>query len=186
MTRFVASGDAGEQVAELIATKLRDVPDFPQPGVVFKDIVGVLAAPDSLTASVAALAALAQRYAPIDLVAGIEARGFLLCGALAHQLGCGLVPVRKAGKLPPPTLAREYQLEYGTATIEVPGTVLTGRRVLLVDDVLATGGTLGAAAALIGEAGGCVVAAAVVVEITSLGGRANLDHDLEVPALLRV
>jgi adenine phosphoribosyltransferase len=118
------------------------------------------------------------------VVAGIEARGFLIAGALARQLGCGLVPVRKAGKLPPPTLARSYDLEYGSAEIEVPAGLLDGKRVVVVDDVLATGGTLRAATDLITEAGATVVALAVIVELSFLNGRAVLAGLPDLTALL--
>jgi adenine phosphoribosyltransferase len=151
-----------------IAGLLRDVADFPKPGVQFKDISPLLADGDAFAAVIAALAGLAPEA---DAVAGVEARGFLLAGALACELGVGLVPVRKAGKLPPPTVRRSYDLEYGSAEIEVPTGVLDGKRVLLVDDVLATGGTLRAAAELIADAGGTVAALAVIVELGFLGGR---------------
>jgi adenine phosphoribosyltransferase len=168
-------------LSALIAARLRDVPDFPQPGIVFKDITPLLADAAAFAASVRALAALAP---DVDLVAGIEARGFLLAGAIATELDCGLVPVRKAGKLPPPTLRRAYELEYGTAEIEVPVDVLDGERVLLVDDVLATGGTMRAAAELIAEAGGQVEAMGVLLELSFLGGRAALDGLAPLTALL--
>jgi adenine phosphoribosyltransferase len=113
----------------------------------------------------------------------VEARGFLIAGALARELDCGLVPVRKAGKLPPPTVRTDYDLEYGSASIEVPIGVLSGRRVLLVDDVLATGGTLRAAAELITEAGGIVIGLAVLLEIAELGGRQALDAVPDLPRL---
>lgn len=171
--------------AALIAARLRDVPDFPQAGIVFKDIVPLLADGVAFGAVVADLVEVAGRYAPVDLVAGIEARGFLLAGALAARLGCGLVPVRKAGKLPPPTITREYSLEYGQARIEVPQGVLAGRRVLLVDDVLATGGTLAAALDLVQRAGGDVVGCAVLLELGFLGGRQQITHP-GVHALLSV
>ncbi|MBE7189039.1 MAG: adenine phosphoribosyltransferase, partial [Jatrophihabitans endophyticus] len=136
-----------DDLAGRIARLLRDVPDFPQPGVLFKDISPLLADADAFAAVVEALTAVGHG-ADVDLVAGVEARGFLVAGAMATALGVGLVPVRKAGKLPPPTVSRRYDLEYGSAEIEVPVEVLAGRRVLLVDDVLATGGTLRAAAEL--------------------------------------
>jgi adenine phosphoribosyltransferase len=169
--------------ADLIAARLRDVPDFPQPGVLFKDITPLLADGAAFAATVADLAALATG---VDIVAGIEARGFLLAGAIACELGCGLVPVRKAGKLPPPTLRRGYTLEYGTAEIEVPLGLLDGRSVLLVDDVLATGGTMRAAAELVAEAGGRVEALGVILELGFLDGRALLDGLAPLTALLTV
>jgi adenine phosphoribosyltransferase len=157
--------------ADLVAARLRDVPDFPQPGILFKDITQLLADAAAFAGVVRDLAAVAPN---VDLVAGIEARGFLLAGAIAMELGCGLVPVRKAGKLPPPTVGRSYALEYGTAEIEVPLGLLDGRSVLLVDDVLATGGTMRAAAELIAEADGSVIAMAVILELGFLAGRAAL------------
>lgn len=159
-------------LAERIAGLLRDVPDFPQPGIRFKDIAPLLADAQAFAAVIDALAESAGEG--LDIVAGVEARGFLVAGALACQLGCGVVPVRKAGKLPPPTLRRSYALEYGSAEIEVPMGILDGTRVLLVDDVLATGGTLRAAAQLLADAGGTVTALGVIVELGFLAGRAAL------------
>lgn len=170
--------DLGTRIAGL----LRDVPDFPEPGVLFKDISPLLADADAFDAVLHALAAGAIDGA--DVVAGVEARGFLMAGALARQLHAGLVPVRKAGKLPPPTLRRSYDLEYGSATIEVPTGLLEGKRVLLVDDVLATGGTLRAAAELLAEAGATVVGMAVIVELGFLRGRAALAGLPPVQSLL--
>ncbi|MGI8678679.1 MAG: adenine phosphoribosyltransferase [Jatrophihabitans sp.] len=160
------------QLARRIDALLRDVSDFPKPGVGFKDIAPLLADGPAFAAVISGLVAVAGP--DVEIVAGVEARGFLLAGALADRLGCGLVPVRKAGKLPPPVLRRSYDLEYGSAEIEVPVAVLTGKRVLLVDDVLATGGTLAAAAALITDAGGLVTALGVIVELGFLNGRAAL------------
>lgn len=165
-----------------IARLLRDVPDFPKPGIQFKDICPLLADGPAFDAVIRALAEAAHGGA--DIVAGIEARGFLVAGALARQLGCGLVPVRKAGKLPPPTLRRSYELEYGSAEIEVPEGLLDGKRVVIVDDVLATGGTMRAAADLLAAAGATVVGMAVVVELGSLNGRAALDGLPTLDALL--
>jgi adenine phosphoribosyltransferase len=187
----VLDGDAGQQVAAVVAGRVRDVPEFPQPGVVFKDIVPLLADREALRAVIAALAAAARGTARIDVVAGVEARGFLIAGALAHEIGTGVVPVRKAGKLPPPAITTSYQLEYGSAEIEVPTDVLAGRRVLLVDDVLATGGTVRAAAGLISAAGGELVGVDVILELGLLGGRAALqgvagDGGVPLRALLRV
>ncbi|HEV7204717.1 MAG TPA: adenine phosphoribosyltransferase [Jatrophihabitans sp.] len=162
------TADLGARISGL----LRDVADFPQPGVAFKDISPLLADAGAFQAVVHAIAAVAGD--DVDIVAGVEARGFLMAGALACELGCGLVPVRKAGKLPPPTLDRSYDLEYGSATIEVPVDLLEGKRVLLVDDVLATGGTLRAAAELIADGGGTVTAMGVIVELGFLDGRSAL------------
>jgi adenine phosphoribosyltransferase len=171
-----------EVLAHRIKDLLRDVPDFPKPGILFKDISPLLADGPAFDAVIHGLAASAGDG--VDVVAGIEARGFLIAGALARQLGCGLVPVRKAGKLPPPTLHRSYELEYGSAAIEIPDGVLAGRRVLIVDDVLATGGTLRAAAQLLADAGATVVAMAVIVELGFLNGRAALDGLARLDALL--
>ena len=170
-------------LATRIDALLRDVPDFPQAGVLFKDISPLLADAPAYAAVVAALAAVAGDDG-VDLVAGVEARGFLLAGAIATALGSGLLPVRKAGKLPPPTLARSYDLEYGSAEIEVPVGLLEGKRVLLVDDVLATGGTLRAAADLLADAGATVVAMAVIVELGFLNGRQQLDDTPPLVSLL--
>jgi adenine phosphoribosyltransferase len=171
-------------LAERISGLLRDVPDFPEPGVLFKDISPLLADAAAFHDVIRGLAAVAGES--VDLVAGVEARGFLIAGAIATELGCGVVPVRKAGKLPPPTLGRSYDLEYGSARIEVPVDVLDGRRVLLVDDVLATGGTLRAAAELIADAGGTVTAMGVIVELGFLSGRAALDGLAGLHALLTI
>jgi adenine phosphoribosyltransferase len=166
-------GDAGPEIAALVAKGLRDVPDFPLPGIVFKDIVALIADGPSFGAVTTALAGLARATSPIDLVAGVEARGFILAAALAHELGCGVMPVRKAGKLPPPTLRQSYELEYGTADLEVPLHGLQGQRVYLVDDVLATGGTLEASISLIGQAGAVIVGVGVLLELEFLDGRAR-------------
>lgn len=170
-------------LGERIAGLLRDVPDFPKPGILFKDIAPLLADGAAFDAVISGLAAAADGER-IDVVAGVEARGFLVAGALARQLGCGLVPVRKAGKLPPPTVRRSYQLEYGAAEIEVPVGILDGRRVLLVDDVLATGGTLRAAAELLADAGATVTGLAVIVELADLHGRDALTGLAPLTALL--
>ncbi|MEP6597886.1 MAG: adenine phosphoribosyltransferase [Actinomycetota bacterium] len=165
------TGDAGSDVAALIASHLRDVPDFPRPGIVFKDITGLLADGAAFAKAITCLATAAKGA---DIVVGIEARGFVVAAALAHELGCGLVLVRKAGKLPPPTLRRRYELEYGTAEIEVPIGPLDGSRVYLVDDILATGGTILAATDLITAAGGDVVGVGLLLELGFLHGRGRL------------
>jgi adenine phosphoribosyltransferase len=166
---------AGQQpaISEIITSRLRDVPDFPQPGVMFKDIMPLLADADAFGACIDEFAALpAAREA--DLIAGVEARGFVVAAALARVVHAGVVPVRKAGKLPPPTVSASYQLEYGSAEIEVPTGVLEGRRVYVVDDVLATGGTLAAAVDLLARAGAQITGIGVLIELEFLGGRARL------------
>jgi adenine phosphoribosyltransferase len=173
---------------ELIAGLSVDVPDFPSPGVVFRDLTPVfadgpafrrivegLAAPTLADPRAAALASAADGDPGFDVVAGVEARGFLLAAAVALEAGVGVVPVRKAGKLPRERLSADYTLEYGTATLELhTDSVRPGQRVLLVDDVLATGGTLAAAVALVEGLGGVVAAVSVVVELTDLGGRQQI------------
>jgi len=171
-------------VAELVAALTREVPDFPQPGVLFRDLTPVLADDRGFAVVTDALA---QIVVGADLVAGIDARGFLLGGAVAHRLGVGVLAIRKGGKLPPPVHSRTYTLEYGTATLEIPaeGIELAGRRVAIVDDVLATGGTVAAARDLLATAGADVTVAAVVLELTALGGRARLDP-LDVHSLRHI
>jgi adenine phosphoribosyltransferase len=164
---------ANGTAAEIITALTRQVPDFPEPGVVFRDLTPVLADDQAFAVVTEALAGL---LAGADLIAGVDARGFLLGGAVAHRLGVGVLAIRKGGKLPPPVHSRTYTLEYGTATLEIPaaGVELAGRRVGIVDDVLATGGTVAAARDLLETAGAQVTAAAVVTELAALGGRARL------------
>src|SRR5690606_17869400 len=158
-------------VKTLIDRYVRDVPDYPQPGVVFKDITPLLAHPAALAAAVDAIVEPLQGRG-IDLVAGLEARGFIFGAPAAVRLGAGFVPLRKAGKLPARTLAESYDLEYGTATVEMHADAVTpGSRVLVVDDVLATGGTGRAAVDLIRRAGGTVVEFSVLLELGFLKGR---------------
>ncbi|MCW2541201.1 MAG: Adenine phosphoribosyltransferase [Frankiales bacterium] len=173
-----------QALADAIAGRLRDVPDFPLPGVMFKDIAPLIADPDVFGACIDALAELpAAREA--DLIAGVEARGFVVAAALARAVHAGVVPVRKAGKLPPPTVSASYELEYGSAEIEVPVGLLEGRKVYLVDDVLATGGTLKATIGLLSRAGATVTGIAVLVELSFLDGRQRLaDTGLDLDALL--
>jgi len=159
-------------LADLITSRIRDVPDYPKPGIVFKDITPLLADGPALQAVVRALA---SGHGPVDKVVGIEARGFILAASAACQLGSGFVPVRKQGRLPGPTYAQSYELEYGTATIEVHQDAFRpGERVLIIDDVLATGGTAQATASLVRRAGADIVGVAVIMELTFLGGRAKL------------
>lgn len=160
-------------VAELIASLTRQVPDFPSPGILFKDLTPLFADAAGLAAVTDALAEVASGA---DLVAGLDARGFLVAAAVAARLGTGVLAIRKGGKLPPPVYGESYRLEYGTATVEIPadGVQVAGRRIVLIDDVLATGGTLGAAHRLLERSGAIVPVAAVVLELAALDGRAAL------------
>ena len=160
-------------LAALVASKLRDIPDFPQPGIVFKDFTPLLADGKAFGALVSDVA---DRYrGQVDVLVGIEARGFILAAAVAYELGLGMVPVRKAGKLPGQTLKESYALEYGTAEIEVHTDAFEpGQRVLVLDDVLATGGTAEACAQLVERAGATVAAIEVVLELGFLDGRSRL------------
>ena len=174
---------SSSDVAELIRSRIRDVADYPQPGVTFKDITPLLADGPAFRQVVAALAGV---YPGVDKVAGIEARGFILAAPVAIVLGAGFVPVRKAGKLPGPTYAQSYDLEYGSATVEVHQDAFApGERVLVVDDVLATGGTGSATAELVRKAGGEVAAIAVIMELSFLNGRSRLP-DAAIRSLLVV
>jgi adenine phosphoribosyltransferase len=163
---------------------IRDIPDFPKPGVAFKDITPLLADADGYAAAIDALAA-PWRGIALDAVLGIEARGFILGAALARALGTGFVPVRKPGKLPARIHAQDYDLEYGSDRLEIHAdAVPPGARVLLVDDVLATGGTLRAALALARQQGATVVGAAVLLEIAALDGRARWDAGVPLEATI--
>lgn len=175
MSKHAAESDAASAhraAADAVDRLTRWHDDFPSPGVRFADLTPVFADADGFRAVIDCLAGCAP---DADLVAGVDARGFLLGAGVAAGLGTGVLAVRKAGKLPPPVVSREYSLEYGTAALEIPadGVELRGRRVLLLDDVLATGGTLAAAAELFHAAGAHVLCAAVVLEIGFLEGRAR-------------
>ena len=164
-----ARADVLRRIDELV----RLVPDYPQPGVLFRDITPLLA---DARAFADVVAEIARRVdGPVDLVAGMEARGFLFAAPVAVALGAGVLPVRKAGKLPGPTAAQSYELEYGTATIEIHAdTVPAGARVLVIDDVLATGGTAAATVALLERCGAEVVGLSFLVELEALRGRDQL------------
>jgi len=173
----------GPDIAELVRSRIRDVADYPQPGVMFKDITPLLSDPAAFAAVVSALA---SGHGGVDKVAGIEARGFILAAPVAVQLGAGFVPVRKQGKLPGPTYAQSYDLEYGSATVEVHQDAFApGERVLIVDDVLATGGTGSATAELVRKAGAEVAAIVVIMELSFLNGRSRLP-DAAIRSLLVV
>ena len=173
-----------DAVAAVIRSLTREVADFPEPGILFKDLTPVLADAHGLAVVTDALAEVASGA---ELVAGVDARGFLLGGAVAVKLGIGVLAVRKGGKLPPPVHSETYTLEYGSATLEVPadGIDLAGRTIVIIDDVLATGGTLAATSRLLTTAGATVTGAAVVLELTALGGR-DLLESLTVNSLYTV
>ncbi|RVW04322.1 adenine phosphoribosyltransferase [Rhodococcus xishaensis] len=176
--------DAFERAEAAVSGLTRWCDDFPTPGVRFADLTPVFADGPGFRAVIEGLAAVG---AGAEIVAGVDARGFLLGGGVAMELGCGVLAVRKAGKLPPPVHSQSYSLEYGAGTLEIPSDApdLRGRRAFVIDDVLATGGTLLAAAELLTRAGAEVVGVAVVLEIEELGGRARLDQ-YPVTSLMRV
>jgi adenine phosphoribosyltransferase len=163
-----------EAMVDMLKAKIRDIPDFPKPGVVFKDITPLLADGQTFRA---ALDLLGDRYRDkgIQIVVGVEARGFIIGSALAYKLGVGHVLIRKAGKLPSRTHQAVYQLEYGTDKLEIHKDAFeAGTRVLIADDVLATGGTVAAAVDLVNKVGGDIEEIAVLVELTFLKGREKL------------
>lgn len=175
MTLATGVGSTGDGVLrQRVQDTLRDVPDFPRPGILFKDITPVLADPALFRDVVTGMAA-QFRGSGIEVVAGIESRGFILGGALATELGAGFTPIRKPGKLPHQRLRVEYDLEYGSDALEAHiDAVRPGARVLVVDDVLATGGTASAAVQLVRQLGGDVAAAAFLLELGFLDGRRRL------------
>jgi adenine phosphoribosyltransferase len=169
-----------------IKSLIRTIPDYPKAGILFRDITTLIADPTGLRAAVDGLV-LPFLTTRIDHVAGIEARGFILGGAVAHALGRGFVPIRKKGKLPWRTIGQEYSLEYGVDTIEIHADAIhDGARVLLIDDLIATGGTAEAAIELIRRSGGDIVAAAFVIDLPDLGGAARIAAmDVDVHTLVR-
>jgi len=202
----LAPSAAGSSLSGLISAKIRDIPDYPQPGIVFKDITPLLADGDAFAAVVSAMAEGIREggqgireggqgirvggqkgeRARIDKVVGIEARGFILAAPVAYRMRAGFVPIRKHGKLPAETLGESYELEYGTATVEVHVDAFRpGERVLIIDDVLATGGTAAASVSLVRRSGAEVAAVSVLLELGFLGGRARLPG-VEVRSLLAV
>jgi adenine phosphoribosyltransferase len=158
-----------------IKDHIRSIPDFPKPGILFYDISTLLSHPDAWQVAMGRMAKAVGRHQP-DLLAGIESRGFLVAAPLALKLGCGFVMVRKKGKLPGRTIRHEYALEYGTDTIEIQhDAVAKGQRVVVLDDLLATGGTMAASIQLFHNVGAEVVGAACIIELTFLNGRKKLD-----------
>jgi adenine phosphoribosyltransferase len=156
---------------------VRTIPDYPKPGIMFRDVTTLMGDAQGFKAAIARLAE-PYRTQPLDLVAGIEARGFILAGAIADRLGAGFVPIRKKGKLPWKTVRQEYALEYGTDTVEIHEDALAkGRRVLLVDDLIATGGTAAAGIKLLRRLGAEIVGAAFIIDLPELGGTDLLRKD---------
>jgi adenine phosphoribosyltransferase len=162
-----------------LRSKVRDVPDFPQPGVVFKDVMPLLADPEALRQTIDGLSSWAREKEP-DLILGAEARGFILGAAIAYEIGSGFVAARRPGKLPPETVGATYALEYGQNSLELhPDLIGAGSRVLIHDDVLATGGTVEAVAQLVERLGGEIVGCCFIIELTFLSGREKLSkYDL--------
>jgi adenine phosphoribosyltransferase len=159
-----------------LRTRVREVPDWPEPGVGFKDISPLLRDPDALAQTISELAGWTREREP-DVVLGAEARGFILGAAIAKDVPCGFVPARRPGKLPPETVSATYALEYGQNALELNADAIgDGARVVIHDDVLATGGTVEAIAGLVEHLGGEVVGVNFVIQLTFLGGRERLDH----------
>lgn len=174
MTTTPTTGAFGPALETLVRTHVREVEGFPEPGVLFRDISPVLGEGPVLGATIETIA---EHYrGKVEAVAGLESRGFILAAPLAIALGTGMIIVRKAGKLPPPVLGIDYELEYGTARFEVsPRSVTHGQKVLVIDDVLATGGTAAAAADLLESAGAEIVALTMLLELSDLDGRSRLE-----------
>lgn len=177
-----------EKDRELIVSSIRDIPDFPKPGIVFKDITTLL---NNRAAYSVLMSHLNERYKEysLDFVAGIESRGFIFGSALAASLGIGFVPIRKPGKLPSTVVSEKYSLEYGTDEVQMHIDAfrgVEGARVLLIDDLIATGGTAAAAANLINKVGGSCVEACFVIELSFLPGRAKLEGLTQVYSILTV
>ncbi|MDR6938733.1 adenine phosphoribosyltransferase [Arcanobacterium hippocoleae] len=172
-----------QEVVDLVESHVRKVQDFPAPGVLFRDITPLIADAEAFGALIKILA---ERYrGKVDAVAGLESRGFILGAPLALELGVGMLTVRKAGRLPGPVVGIDYDLEYGSARMELqPFTVKDGARVLIIDDVLATGGTAGAAINLIEQAGGKAAGICVLLELKDLDGRNRLGERVPIESVL--
>ena len=166
-----------------LATLIRPIPDFPKPGILFRDITPLLAHPQGLQATIDQLADACAALTP-DLILGIESRGFIFGTPLADRLGVGFIPARKPGKLPAATYSAEYALEYGTDRLELhQDAIAPGQRVLVIDDLIATGGTAAAVAQLVATAGGTLAGFGFIIELTGLGGRVKLP-DVPIVSLL--
>lgn len=176
--------ESDKESPEFIKSKIRDVLDFPREGIVFKDITTVLRDPEAFKRAVDLLAKHYQKQ-KIDYIAGIEARGFIFGSALAYKMAKGFIPIRKPGKLPSKTERMPYELEYGTDTLEIHvDAIEPGKKVLIVDDLLATGGTAEAAIKLVKKIGGVIVGIAFVVELEFLKGREKLPEDCKITRLI--
>lgn len=173
-TSYAVTAPAQDELERAMA-RIVSIPDYPEPGVLFRDVLPLFAHPEAF--SVAMRALVAPFNGEYDVVAGVEARGFLIAGAVAAHVGCGLVPIRKAGKLPRPAASRSYDLEYGSATIEMQDDLEPGTRVLILDDVLATGGTLAASCALVRDIGYEVAGVGALLELEAFSGRTRLDGE---------
>jgi adenine phosphoribosyltransferase len=167
--------DGEERRVENLKRLIRTIPDYPKPGIMFRDVTTLLRDADGFEEAIIAMAKPFQQE-DIDAVAGIEARGFILGGAVADRLGCGFIPIRKRGKLPWKTIGQEYALEYGIDAIEIhEDAIRMGERILLVDDLVATGGTAEAATTLVRRSGGQVVGATFIIDLPELGGLKRLE-----------
>ncbi len=166
---------------------IRDIPDFPKPGIVFKDITPLLASPEALSETIGRLCEPVESE-NVQVVTGVESRGFIFGTAVAQALGVGFVPIRKPGKLPGETVSETYELEYGTDTVEIHADAVSpGQRVLMVDDLLATGGTMAAACGLVRKLGGEIISSSFVIELAFLSGRKKLeDAGVTVRSLIEV
>ena len=164
---------------------VRTIPDYPKPGIMFRDVTTLLGDAQGFKAAIQRMAAPFEGV-PVDAVAGIEARGFILGGAIADRLGCGFVPIRKKGKLPWKTIGQEYTLEYGVDVIEIhEDAIRPGGRILIVDDLIATGGTALAASKLIRRSGGKIMGVVFIIDLPALGGASLMkDADVECHALM--
>jgi adenine phosphoribosyltransferase len=182
---FCAVNLAGVQQVQDLEDLIRTIPDYPKPGIMFRDITTLLADAAGLKKAIRGMAKPFEA-AKVDAVAGIEARGFILGGAIADRLECGFIPIRKKGKLPWKTIGQEYTLEYGVDVIEVHEDAIgKGTRVLIVDDLIATGGTAEAAVKLVQRSGGTIVGATFIVDLHDLGGMKRLaEHGVESHALV--
>ena len=180
---FVRNG--GMRQLERLKSLVRTIPDYPKPGIMFRDVTTLFRDPEGFELAIIAMAR-PYRTAHVDAVAGIEARGFILGGAVADRLGCGFIPIRKKGKLPWKTIGQDYTLEYGVDTIEIhEDAIEQNQRILVVDDLIATGGTAEAAIKLVRHTGGQVVGATFVIDLPELGGKSKIEAmDVECHALM--